>query len=163
MSPSTNWPEVKELLKALFDSRWRRLHEDYSRLENGQYPGVYLLAYTMDNLGGKRVEEEDVFYVGMSHAGVKPRLRQFIDGLEKRRGHSGAMGFFVEYTGGRGYSTLSSKKTFFVTSLSIPCCSAKRKRDAEDLRRMGQVAALEYYVLAHIREKLGREPELNKK
>jgi len=161
--PSTDWSGMTQRVKNLFASNWRSLHEDYSRLENGRYPGVYLLAYTTEELEGKKVEEKDVFYVGMSHAGVKPRLRQFIDGLEKRRGHSGAMRFFTEYTGGRGYSKLSSKKTFFVTSISIRCSSGKKKRNAEDLRKMGQVAALEYYVLAHIREKLGREPELNKK
>ena len=160
---STQWSEVERLVKALFASQWRRLHEDYARLENGQYPGVYLLAYATQNLDGKRVEEADVLYVGMSHAGVRPRLKQFIDGIEKGSHHSGANRFFTEYTAGHDYSKLPAKKKFFVTSLSIPCSSKKKNRSAEDLRKTGQIAALEYYVLAHIREKLGREPALNKK
>jgi len=164
------WPTAERLVGRLFRSRWRDLHEDYSRLPNVKYPGVYLLAYANKRLLGQSVREKDVFYVGMSHAGVSTRLKQFIGAIETGQGHSAGNRFFRGETHKKGYSKMQKRKTFFVASFSIPCNTLKERRKAKDLRRkakdlrkMGLVAALEYYCLARIREVRPREPKLNKK
>jgi hypothetical protein len=124
---------------------------------------VYVLAYSDENLEGEQVKEEKIFYVGMSHAGIRQRLRQFIKGIEDGKHHSGAGRFFKVYADHVPYSQLPNKRAFFVASVAIPCVVNKRERTPEDLRRMGEVARLEFLVLAHIKEKLHTEPELNKK
>lgn len=150
------WPKAERLVGRLFRSRWRDLYEDCSRLPNGEYPGVYLLAYSNKRLLGESVREKDVFYVGMSHAGVSARLKQFIRATETGKGHSGGDRFFRDRMHKRG-------KNFFVTSISLLCEAQKETRKPVDLRKMGLVAALEYYCLARILEKCGEEPALNKK
>ncbi len=155
-------PRIDQLLGDLFDREWVELHRDYSKLADAHYPGVYVLAFTSRDVLGQRVDERDVFYVGMSHAGVKQRLKQFIVGLEDGGHHSGAKTFFTK-ADRVPYSKLRSRKKFFVASVSIPCRVKKNHRKPEDLKKMGVVAALEWYVLARIKGKIGREPDLNKK
>ena len=152
-------------IKDLFVKKWTNLLKDYGNLENCQFPGVYILAYTEKNLEGKPLDIKDIFYVGMSNSrgGVKQRLKQFINGIHKNHGHSAGNRFFKEYGKGEPFNILKDKKTFFVASLSLPCKVHKNKRSPEDLRKMGQVAKFEYEVLAYIKENLNREPELNKK
>jgi hypothetical protein len=59
---------------------------------------------------------------------------------------------------------MRSKKHFYVAAITIPCEVKKSKRGPEDLRKMGDVACLEYYALARVKEeKQGWEPELNVK
>ena len=72
-------------LQTLFNKKWTNLLENYKDLKNGQYPGVYILAFTTKNLEGKPIKVKDVFYVGMSNSlgGVKQRLRQFCKLLSK--------------------------------------------------------------------------------
>lgn len=152
-------------IKNLFDKKWTNLLKNYKNLKNSQYPGVYILAYTDKDLERKSIRIEDVFYVGMSNSrgGVKQRLKQFIDGVHKGYGHSAGNRFFEEYSKGKSFDVTNHKKTFFVASLSILCKVHKNERTADDLRKMGKVAKFEYEVIAFIKEKLGREPELNKK
>jgi hypothetical protein len=138
------------------------LHE-YQRLEDGIYPGVYVLAYSDKALAGQPVEAEDIFYVGMSNASINQRLSQFIRGIEDGKHHSGAGRFFHEYAKRIPYSQLPNTKVFFVAFITIPCIVDKKSRKAQDLKKMGEVARLEFYILAHIKEKLLVEPELNKK
>lgn len=134
-------------------------------MENSEFPGVYLLAYTEKNLEDTAVNIKDVFYVGMSNSkgGVFQRLNQFIKGIEKCDLHSAAVRFFREYANNTPFSRTGINKKFYVIFLSIPCKVNKEERSAEDLRKMGEVAKFEYDVLAYIKEKLGKEPELNKK
>ena len=96
---------MNQLLKDLFDKTWVRLDDDSAKLTDAQYPGVYILAYPDEkllgrpvkaDLEGQSVTSEDIFYVGVSHAGVRKRLRQFTDGLENGAHHSGAKRFFSE-------------------------------------------------------------------
>ena len=47
---------------------------------------------------------------------------------------------------------MSNKKKFYVASISIPCVVNKSKRTALDLRKMGEMVRLEYYVLAYIKK-----------
>ena len=157
----TRWPTVERLVTRLFTSRWQDL-EDSIKLKGGRYPGVYLLAYEGQQLRGARVRPQKVFYVGMTHAGLSRRLKQFMKGIESGEHHSGGKRFFIEVTRRKGYSRLRAKKRFFFAAIPVLCKYKKHDRDAEDLRRMGLVTALEYFVLAHILEKCGKEPELNK-
>ena len=101
-----------------------------------------------------------------SRGGVKQRLKQFLYRIEGdcKNPHSAATRFFKEYanhTAWREFSKSNGGKQFYVTSVAIRCEVKKVKRMAEDLQKMGDVAALEYYVRAHIKEKFGAEPDLN--
>ncbi len=165
-------PDVNELLKALFARTWVRLDDEPAKLVDAQYPGVYILAYpeeklsgnpVAEDLTGQTVREEDIFYVGVSHAGVRKRLRQFTDGIEDGGHHSGAMRFFHTVAKGTPYSIFEQRRPFFVVSISLPCTALKIARSSMDLKKMGVVAQLEWYVLARVKEKVGREPWLNKK
>jgi hypothetical protein len=156
-------PQVQDLIQSLFSSEWVNLHDSRGDFEDGIYPGVYVLAYSKKALAGQPVKEEDIFYVGMTNASINQRLNQFIRGLEDGSLHSGASRFFKEYAGEVPYSRLRNRKTFFVAFASIPRIVDKEKRTPQDLRKMGEVVRLELYVLAHIKEKLQIEPELNKK
>jgi hypothetical protein len=156
-------PKIEELTKRLFTQRWVLLDPGIADLEDAGYPGVYALAYSTENLSHNRVRPRDVFYVGMSHAGVIKRLKQFIGGLKHGGYHSGAKRFYENYAHDVPYSKLKNRKKFFVASISVPCIAAKLQRSPTDLRKMGIVAAFELYVLAHVKELTGAEPELNKK
>lgn len=165
--------DLQPLIDNLLSRKWVNLHHQREMRfadfeDSGQYPGVYILAYSDKNLNRQPVDMHDVFYVGMSNSrsGVKQRLKQFLDGIEHNRLHSAAMRFFKEYANRTPWSEFSKKngdKRFYVASVTVRCEVEKAKRTAEDLRKMGDVAALEYYVLAHLRGNLGVEPELNDK
>lgn len=151
-------------ISELLDKKWTNLIENHGSLEKNKCPGVYILAFTDKDLEGKSINIEDIFYVGMTNSlgGVKQRLSQFIQGIKKSRSHSAGMRFFKEYSMGKPFDS-NQDKTFFVAFVSIPCKVNKSERTAEDLRKMGEVAKFEYDVLAYIKEKTGKEPELNKK
>jgi len=156
-------PNVDRLVEELFTRTWVRLHDDSAKLSDSQYPGVYVLAYAEKDLAGDRVTEDQIFYVGVSHAGARKRLRQFTNGLEDGHHHSGAGRFFTTVANGTPYSSFVQRKTFFVASISVPCTCLKTERSAMDLRKMGIVAQLEWYVLARVKAKTNEEPSLNKK
>lgn len=157
-------PRVAELTGRVFSQRWVNLHTDLERLDEIQYPGIYALAYSGDDLRNERVQEKHVYYVGMSsHAGVKSRLKQFIKGLEDGGHHSGAKRFFNEVANRVPYTRYKDKQTFYVAAACVPCVSLKAKRTPLDLKKMGVVVAAEQNVLARIRQKTGHEPGLNKK
>jgi hypothetical protein len=63
------------------------------------------------------------------------------------------------------YSTFADKKPFFVASVSVPGTALKSARFPMDLRTIGVVAQLEWYVLAKVKEQTEQhqEPWLNKK
>ncbi len=156
-------PSVSALLGALFTSRWTDLHDRRANIRDVQYPGVYLIAYSSSKLEGKQVRESDVFYVGMSNSSLIGRLNQFVAGLENGGHHSGAKRFFNEYALRSPYTKLRRRRRFFVAAIGVPCVVNKQRRIPDDLRKMGEVARLEYYALARVREATRSEPELNKK
>jgi hypothetical protein len=156
-------PRVQTLLSELFRRKWVHLHRDYSKLADSECPGVYILAYSNDDLCGKAVKENQIYYVGVSHAGVRKRLKQFIMGLEDGGHHSGAKRFYFKVANGTPYLNLQGKKTFFVSSISVPCTYLKSARNRMDLEKMGVVAGLEWCVLAEVKDKTGQEPWLNTK
>jgi len=94
---------------------------------------------------------------------VRQRLKQFITGIEDGKHHAGAMHFFHDVAADVPYSRLAHRKTFFVASVSVPCTYLKSARTPLDLQKLGVVAALEWYVLARVKEIVGKEPWLNKK
>jgi hypothetical protein len=138
------------------------LHGDCAKLADSEYPGVYVLAYTDENLLGRKIGEQEIYYVGVSHVGVRKRLKQFMMGLEDGGHHSGAMRFFFDVAAQIPYTNFTGKKTFFVSSLSVPCTYLKSARTPLDLHKLGVVAELEWCVLAHVKDKVGSEPWLNK-
>jgi hypothetical protein len=156
-------PRVNQLVAGLFDKVWVHLREDYSKLVDSEYPGVYVLAYRDEKLCGKIVKENQIYYVGVSHAGVRRRLKQFIMGLEDGGHHSGAKKFYFKVANSVPYLSLPDRKTFFVASISVPCTYMKSVRTPLDLRKMGVVADLEWCVLARVREAAREEPWLNTK
>lgn len=167
-------PDVDRLVEDLFARTWVRLDDDAAKLPDSQYPGVYVLAYVdekllghpvKEDLTGEPVTEDEIFYVGVTHAGVRKRLRQFTDGLEDGDHHSGAGRFFITVANRTPYSSFEQRKPFFVASISVPCTCLKAARSPMDLRKMGVVAQLEWYVLARVRERAEtkQEPWLNKK
>jgi len=88
-------PKADDLLAGLLATKWLRLHGDYTKLADCEYPGVYVLAYKDEDLVGQTIGEQDIYYVGVSHVGVRNRLKQFIMGLEDGGHHSAAKRFFL--------------------------------------------------------------------
>ena len=162
-STTARIPTSESLLKTLLGKRWSYLHTEYSAAQEGKYPGVYVLAYADRELKNEPIEVKDIFYVGMSHAGVVKRLKQFVKGLDENKYHSAARRFFRTKANGVPFSQLEPKKTFYFASVSVPCIVQKELRTPADLRKMGEVAKCEYVVLAHVKERLGQEPKLNLK
>ena len=160
---SSRIPSSKALVTKLLGARWAHLHDAYGCIPGGQYPGVYILAYSNAKLTDELVRVKDIYYVGMSHAGVTKRLHRFIVGLECNRYHSAAKRFFRTCANSIPYTKLKGRKTFYFASVAVPCIVDKALRKPIDLRKMGEVAKCEFYVLAHVHEQLGREPELNRK
>ncbi len=150
-------------IETLFKQKWKNL-ESFKNLKNCEYPGIYILAYTNKNLEAKPVKVKDIFYVGMSNSrgGVKQRIKQFIDCLESYRGHSAAMRFYREYSNNKPYSNTKRKNNFYVAASCMKVNVIKETRTPRDLKKMGEITKFEYDVLAHIKEKTGKEPQLNK-
>jgi hypothetical protein len=156
--------DIEALASQLFSQRWVTLDAAALTRPDLIYPGVYLLAFTSAKLVGATVKADQVLYAGMSNSagGVRSRLKQFAKGIEKNDLHSGAMRFYREQCGGKPFSQLKTRKRLYVTALTIECESDKVEVQPKDLRMMGHVACLEYYVIARIAEKTGKKPALNK-
>ncbi|MDB4754896.1 hypothetical protein OAF80_00410 [bacterium] len=158
--------DYKKEVDDILTLKWIPLNrETIKDLKNGKYPGVYVLAISSENnITDKVVEMKDVFYIGMSNAknGVKSRLKQFLLGVEKGTSHSAGMRFKKEkdqkewnsnfYFAAKGYECNVVKTT-----------NGDKSRGANDLRIMGDVAKLEYELLAIYKEVMNKEPDLNKK
>jgi hypothetical protein len=155
---------IEALTSQLFRQRWVALDAAASTRPDLIYPGVYLLAFTSAKLTGMIVKAEQVLYAGMSNSagGVRSRLHQFAKGIERNDFHSGAMRFYREQCGSKPFSQLKTRNRFYVAALTIECESDKNSVQPEDLRIMGHIACLEYYVIARIAQKTGNKPALNK-
>jgi hypothetical protein len=163
-------PSLAKLTGILLKSQWQRLgvyddegkvfHTDKVMLEDGNYPGVYILAFPKEkdaDLTRKRVRTKDVCYVGMSSVGVRTRLGQFIGAVRNGLGHSAGTRVF------QMDSADKAGRSFFVASVSIPCRFRKRERSVADLGKLGTVASLEWHVIGCIKAKWKKEPWLNEK
>ena len=89
---------MEEEIQFILNKKWKPLLESFKNIEDGNYPGIYLLAFTDKNLEGEIVKPTDIFYVGMSNArkGITSRIQQFINGIEKNGSHSAGMRFYKE-------------------------------------------------------------------
>lgn len=157
---------VERLLDQLLSQKWVELPREYPAIDQWEKPGVYLIAFTRKNLERQKISLSDVYYIGMSNArtGVNGRLKKFADAIEgKRAKHFAGKRFFKDVSKGTPYSQLPIDKRFFVAGVTISCQAEKEKGSPEDLRMMGDVAALEYYALAAVKKATGFEPPLNRK
>ena len=64
---------------------------------------------------------------------------------------------------GIAYKAIPNPPTFYMAAVAIPCLTQNGPRKPLDLRKLGEVACLEYYVAARIKEKTDDEPKLNLK
>ena len=158
-------PALTRLTKRLFDQKWAPLHATRSLDRSDlRRPGVYLIAYAASELGGRRVKPSEVQYVGMtcSSGGLRERIRDFKDGVERNNYHSGARRFFRDYAGSKPLSRLRSRKKFYFVAVGLDCTGRKSQATPDDFRTLGLVPCLEYYAIAHVLERTGRTPPLNK-
>ncbi len=157
-------PRAKTLTDRLFRSHWAQLPlwKDFGGWDfpGSEYPGVYLIAYSDRDLTGRKVSANDVYYVGMSHAGLRKRLSQFVRGVQDGGHHSGAQHHYQLH--GPYQVPNSEGRQFFFATISLPCIYRKSRRFPRDLQKLGIVSQLEYYAIAHCKEVGGREPELNR-
>lgn len=156
---------MKEEIQQILNKKWKPLLENSKNIEDGNYPGIYLLAFTDKNLEGETVKPSDIFYVGMSNArkGLTSRVQQFLNGIEKNGSHSAGMRFYKENSKGIAFSECNHLGKFYIVSSTFKCNVNKLTRTPNDLKIMGDVCRLEYYLLAHIKEITNSEPTLNKK
>ncbi len=115
------------LLKRLFSETWKILPSEakLQHIKGGGFPGVYVLAYSDKNLQGSRVQEKDVFYVGMTcEGGLNKRLRQFRKGISHGGFHSAAKRFHRLWLRGKPYHP-NGKTRFYFAYLAVECEEAK--------------------------------------
>jgi hypothetical protein len=154
------------LLKNLFAQRWTRLppYVPKGRVRYDttlQYPGVYILSYTDIALANTVITVDDIFYVGMTTRALKDRLNEFRKGIEKDDHHSSAMRFYKHFANNTPFSEWSDRKHFYYAAVPVECNSNKLTATADDWRKMGCVACLEYYVIAEFMDKKRNRPLLN--
>jgi len=156
---------MEEKIQEILNKKWKPLLENYKDIEDGNYPGIYLLAFTDKNLDGEIVKPSDIYYVGMSNArkGLTSRVKQFLNGIEKNGSHSAGMRFFKENSNGIAFSECNHLGKFYIVSSTFKCNVHKLTRTPSDLRIMGDICRLEYQIIAHIKELTNAEPKLNKK
>jgi len=138
-------------------SNWAKWN-DRNDLSNLEYPGVYVLAISDDDLSNTRFTWlKKIIYIGMTNSkgGLRSRLRQFERTIRGNRGHGGAARVRFKHR--------DPEKLFKHLYLSI--CSVKcdvTSKMPNDLRIMGRVAKLEYDCFAKYVERYGELPEFNK-
>ena len=156
---------MEEKIQHILGKKWKPLLENCKNIEDGNYPGIYLLAFSDRNLEGEVVKPSDIFYVGMSNArkGLTSRVQQFINGIEKNGSHSAGMRFYKENSKGIAFSECKHLEKFYIVSSTFKCDVKKLSRTPDDLRIMGDICRLEYYLIAYINEVTNTEPNLNKK
>lgn len=156
---------MEEYIRKILNKKWKPLIENYKNIEDGNYPGIYLLAFTDKNIEGEIVKPSDIYYVGMSNArkGLTSRVKQFLNGIEKNGSHSAGMRFYKENSNGKAFSESNHLEKFYIVSSTFKCDVNKLTRTPNDLRIMGDICKLEYEIIAHVKEVTNEEPELNKK
>ncbi len=167
--------DMDKRINELLSRKWALLTRKNVKAIGNSYPGVYILAYTEKDIKDQVPALHDVYYIGMSNAkaGLQSRLNQFMDGIEKGKGHSAGNRFFKKINNGIPYSGSSKKEKLYFCALTIETNGYKETRTPEDLRMMGEICRLEYYLMAKFKSQFGSktlsevnnygEPELNKK
>ncbi len=124
-----------------------------------EFPGVYALAYSAQNIAGKPFSwRKEIIYVGMTNSisGLKGRLKQFDNTIIGKTGHGGADRVRYKY---RNYKSLVKK--LYVAVAPFRCEPESNK--PKDLKTMGEVAKFEYICFAYFVEVFGELPEFNNK
>ena len=143
-------------------SKWYRW-DKRSEFPDKTCPGVYAIAITEKDLDDKPFDWEEVVYIGMSNSrkGLEDRWN-FLDCAIKNKPNGHHSGGIRIYNSLGHYEKWNKK--MFVAAYAVFCNSNKdNNRTPEDLRKMGQVAYLEFEALAQYKEKTGQEPKYNKK
>ncbi len=144
-------------------SKWMKW-EDRKNFQLRKCPGVYMIAITNKNLEDKKVDCEDVVYIGMtiSQTGLKGRWEQFNNSINGKSQHSGGDFIFKKL----GHYKKWGEKLFVCTQ-AFECNTFKNSenpRKPDDLRTMGWIAYLEYEAMAKFKEKMkNKEPKYNRK
>jgi hypothetical protein len=128
-------------------------------LANIEYPGVYIIAISTEDLTGKSFRWiEDISYVGMTNSkgGLRNRLQQFENTISGKEGHGGAKRFRFKYP---NYAKLN--RLLYVAVKPFICDVTSNK--VKDLKIMGKVVKHEYDCIAEYVRKIHRLPEFNDK
>lgn len=158
-------PATEALLSELFRQRWALLPaaSELRGLKGGRFPGVYVLAYSQMNLKGKRVREEDVFYVGMTcEGGLASRLWQFRMGIAHGGFHSAAKRFHRIWLRRKLYNPNGALRLYFAC-VPVECETVKEWRSPRDIAILSKVPELELRAISRIKARIHHEPLLNKK
>ena len=140
-------------------SKWYKW-EDRKTFPENDYPGVYMLAITDEDLSGKTPMFKDVSYIGMtnSYYGLYGRWGQFNRSINGGSGHSGGNTVYADLGNYKEW-----KKKRFVCGVMVKCDVQKSSRTPEDLIKMGWVAYMEMEAISLFKKKMGCEPKYNKK
>lgn len=151
--------DYEDQIRSLLAQRWVKLDPQLGGVP--EQPGVYVISHPGKSLNGKNILARQIYYVGMTvcKGGLKRRLNLFLKSAKGGVGHSG----------GRRHHKSAPKllsaqhHSFHVAYKACPAQVNKAERSAKDLRMMGHVACLEYFLLALVKEQCGAEPPLNRK
>lgn len=140
-------------------SKWTHW-TDREKLTGIEYPGIYCIAISKDNLSNTDFNWTDkIIYIGMTNArtGLKGRLKQFDNTIRgKTTGHGGADRFRYEY---RDYEAIINQ---LYVSVKYFKCDVK-SNSPTDLLIMGEVAKHEFECFAKFVESFQRLPRFNDK
>lgn len=125
-------------------SKWH-YWADRTEITNINYPGIYLLAITNQNLTAKTAKYEHVSYIGMTNSisGLRGRLGQLHSSINGGTGHSGGntirrqLGLYEEW--GNGLD-------LYVSVCPVICDT--KERTPKDLQLMGAISYMEYEAFA---------------
>ena len=144
-------------------SKWLRFNDrnEFNKI-GWEFPGVYAIAYTEENLSNKKYNLiKDIVYFGMTNsiAGLKGRLDQFSNTIyEKRTQHGGAERFCHNLS----KEDKNWKDKLYVSIMIFHDCDVKSNKP-NDLLIMGDVAKQEYICWAQYVEKFNVMPRFNDK
>ncbi len=129
-----------------------------SQIPNKSQPGIYFLAYTKEDISGKRFSLiKEIIYIGMtiSKSGVIGRLDQFKVTMEgKYNTHGGAQRVRFKY---KNFNEFFND--LFVSVYSFPV--SKTRDTADDWRIKGECVKHEYVSFAEYLDLFGFLPEFN--
>ena len=127
-------------------------------------PGVYAIAITEKDLDNGSFNWENVVYIGMSNSrkGLEDRWSFLVCAIKNKPNghHSGGIRIYES----RGHYKEWKRVKMFVAAHAVYCNPNKGdNRTPEDIRKKGKVSYLEFEALAQYKEKIGKEPEYNKR
>lgn len=141
-------------------SAWTKF-DSREQLPNIDFPGIYALAFTDQNIEGTAFEyRREIIYFGMTNArtGLRGRLNAFNNSLRDKKGggHGGAQRVRFDYEDG---DELAVKLYVAVCVFQCDVTSIERF----DLETMGDVARAEYRAFAEYAAQYGSLPKYNDK